>query len=252
VGIACQIVEMNPVTVREEARQGAPIIYGDATLPAILEHVGIHGARVMAVVVSDPTAVRRIVEVARRGNPALHLVVRTRFVTEVEPLLALGADDVVAEEFETSVEVFTRVMAHCLVPQEEIVAFTDTVRSEGYAILRQPAPGTASLDALRAHVPNLDVVGLTVAPGAIVDGMTLVEADLRRTYEITVLATRRGQRMVTNPQGTWRLAASDVVWLFGEREAVTRATDLFRPRPAPGADEPIVTARRLRDRDLPS
>ncbi|MBN1336584.1 MAG: cation:proton antiporter [Deltaproteobacteria bacterium] len=237
-GIGYRVIEMNPVTVREEAARGEPLVYGDATLPAVLEHAGVVEARVLAVVVSDPVAIRRITEVARRVNPALHLVVRTRFVTEVEPLRTLGADDVVAEEFETSVEVFTRVLAHCLVPHEEIERFTEGIRSEGYMALRSTEPAVASVRALALHLPDLDVVGLTVSPGSRLDGQTLAGADLRRSHGLTVLAVRRGKHLTAGPDGSWRLEPEDVAWVFGDRPAVAASLDLFR-EPARVATEEL-------------
>ncbi len=226
--IPYRVIEMNPVTVREEAARGEPIFHGDASLPAVLEHAGADRARVLAVVVSDPVAIRRITQVARQLNPSLHLVVRTRFVTEVEPLRALGADDVVAEEFETSVEVFTRVLAHCLVPHDEIEAFTEGIRSEGYAALRSPEPAAASVRALAVHLPDLDVVGLTIYRGSPLDGQTLEGAELRRTHGLTVLAVRRGERLTAGPDGGWRFEAGDVAWVFGGRDAVAAGLALFR------------------------
>jgi monovalent cation:H+ antiporter-2, CPA2 family len=227
-GIPYRVLEMNPVAVREEAARGEPICYGDATLPAVLEHAGAARARVLAVVVSDPVAIRRITEVARRLNPGLHLVVRTRFVTEVEPLCALGADDVVAEEFETSVEVFTRVLAHCLVPHDEIEAFTEGIRSEGYAALRAAEPTGISVGTLALHLPDLDVVGFTLKPGSPLDGRTLAEADLRRAHGLTVLAIRREGRLTAGPDGSWRLEVGDVAWVFGAQGAVAAGGELFR------------------------
>jgi len=54
---------------------------------------------------------RRITGITRRLNPKVHLIVRTRYLQEIEPLYELGANEVIPEEFETSVEIFTRVLA---------------------------------------------------------------------------------------------------------------------------------------------
>jgi CPA2 family monovalent cation:H+ antiporter-2 len=113
------IIEMNPETVRNEKKAGEPIIYGDATHEAVLEHVGIEGARVMVVAISDPTATRGITSVAVRLNPKIHIIARTRFFRETTALRELGANEVIAEEYETSVEIFARVLAKYLVPKEE-------------------------------------------------------------------------------------------------------------------------------------
>jgi len=48
--------------------------------------------------------------VARRANPGLFILVRTRYVVDVDDLIALGANAVIPEEFETSVEIFSRAL----------------------------------------------------------------------------------------------------------------------------------------------
>ena len=132
------IIEMNPETVRKEKKVGEPIIYGDATHEAVLEHVGIEGARVMVVVISDPTATRRITAVAKRLNPKIHIIARTRFFAESTPLYDLGANEVIAEEYETSLEIFARVLAKYLVPKTEIDRLIAETRKGGYQMLRKP------------------------------------------------------------------------------------------------------------------
>lgn len=88
-GIPYTILEMNPETVtRYKGKE--PIAHGDASQPVVLEHLGVEKARVLAIIISDPAAVRAITIEARRFNPNLYIVARTRFVTEVAPLRRLG------------------------------------------------------------------------------------------------------------------------------------------------------------------
>ncbi len=58
----------------------------------------------MVVTLPDPASARRIVSLARHLNPAAHIIVRTRFVAEVDGLRQLGSNEIVPEEFETSIE----------------------------------------------------------------------------------------------------------------------------------------------------
>jgi CPA2 family monovalent cation:H+ antiporter-2 len=75
---------------------------------------------VLVAVISDPAATRRIIEIARRLNPTLCIIARTRFVQEMKHLYELGANEVIPEEFETSVEIFTRVLVKYLISADEI------------------------------------------------------------------------------------------------------------------------------------
>ncbi|MGD8512677.1 MAG: cation:proton antiporter, partial [Deltaproteobacteria bacterium] len=115
-GIPYAVIEMNPEAVRSEQARGEPIYYGDSTQEAVLQHANIKDARIVVAAINDPAATRRITEVVRRLNPKIHLIVRTPYLREVKPLFELGADDVIPEEFETSVEIFTRVLAKYFIP----------------------------------------------------------------------------------------------------------------------------------------
>lgn len=239
-GISYRVVEMNPDTVRASAAAGEPIIFGDASQTAVLEHVGAQNARVLAVVVSDPVSIRRITDAARKLNPALHIITRTRFLSEMEPLLELGASDVIPEEFETSVEIFTRVMMRYLVPRGDIERFTEEVRSEGYEMLRSSEVRGESFCALNRQFPGMDVSALTVELGSILDGQTLLESDLRRSHGLTVVAVGREDEVMANPDGSLRLQAGDVAYVFGPHADIAAKAGLFtgRKRPWERGNEP--------------
>jgi CPA2 family monovalent cation:H+ antiporter-2 len=136
-GFPYAIVEMNPQTVREEIARDEPMHFGDATNEAVLHQAGAERARAAAVVIGDPVATRSIVAQLRRMCPSLHIIARTRFLTEVQPLYALGASDVVPEEFETSIEIFHRTAHYFDLPEEEVQRLEDAIREDHYGVLRR-------------------------------------------------------------------------------------------------------------------
>jgi len=236
-GIDYRIVEMNPDTVRNSAAEGEPISYGDASQPAVLEHLGVDDARVLAIMVNDPASVRRITDTARKMNPRLHIIARTRFVSEIEPLVDLGASDVIPEEFETSVEIFTRVMMRYLVPRADIETFTDEVRAEGYEMLRVGEVRGESFCTLNRRFPGMDVSALTVEEGSALDGQTLEESGLRRIHGLTVVAVGRGGEYMANPDGSLRLLAGDVAYVFAPYKDIKAKAGLFTGRSRPWRDD---------------
>ncbi len=131
------IIEMNPQTVREEVARNEPIHFGDATNEAVLSQAGAERARAAAVVIGDPVSTRSIVAQLRRMCPALHIIARTRFLTEVQPLYVLGASDVVPEEFETSIEIFHRMAHYFDLPEEDVQRLEDAIREDHYGVLRR-------------------------------------------------------------------------------------------------------------------
>jgi monovalent cation:H+ antiporter-2, CPA2 family len=110
LGIPYRVLELNAETVREARRQGVPIRYGDAGRSQVLQSIGIEQAAILVLAISDPLVTRHAVALARELNPDLHIIVRTRYMSEVAGLFDLGASEVIPEEFETSVEIFSRVL----------------------------------------------------------------------------------------------------------------------------------------------
>lgn len=226
-GISYVILEMNPDTVRRERAKGEPIMYGDASQAAVLEHINVAKARILAVVISDPAAIGRIVATARAHNPALHIVVRTRFVAEIEPLMQLGAQEVVAEEYETSVEMFIRVLSTYLVPKADIERFVREIRAEGYGMLRRSMLNTADACSMEGTCSTFGATVLVVAPGAFVAGKSLVDSKLRKEHGLTVVAVQRGGKTQINPNPGWVFMVGDRVHVFGEQTLITDKSSLF-------------------------
>lgn len=129
-GIAYVVIEINAEVVRDETEAGEAIHYGDATHETILRHVDADKARAIVVVINDPAAARRTVELARRLAPDALIVVRSRYLKEMAALYSLGADEVIVDELEISKEVVSSVLSRFQVPEEEVESLTREVRSE--------------------------------------------------------------------------------------------------------------------------
>jgi CPA2 family monovalent cation:H+ antiporter-2 len=228
-GIPYAIIEMNPDMVRSEHARGEPMHYGDATQEAVLEHAGINSARVVVVTISDPAATRSIIAHTRRLRPAVHIITRTRYLREVPSLYALGANEVIPEEFETSVEIFTRVLSSYLVPQDEIDKFVAEVRADGYRMFRSPSRVPTSLADLHLSLAGVDIRTYRVGEHSPLLGKTLAEMALRREYGVTLLAIRRGTQVLANPGGDTYVEAHDILVILGVPERLAGLVGLFAP-----------------------
>ena len=226
-GIPYVILEMDPEMVRAEQAKGEPIYYGDATHEAVFQHADIKDARIVVIAISDPAATRRITEIARRLNPKIHIIVRTHYLQEMEPLYELGADDVIPEEFETSVEIFTRVLVKYLIPRDEIEKFVAVVRSDGYEMFRSLSKEPASFPGLKRHLPDVEIVTLRVFKRAPAVGKTLAQIGLRKKYGVTLLAVRRNSQMISNPAGDLHFCAGDLLVVIGPPDKIAGAMVLF-------------------------
>ncbi|UCH21556.1 MAG: cation:proton antiporter [Deltaproteobacteria bacterium] len=207
------IIEMNPETVRIEKKKGEPIYYGDAGQEAVLNHANIRQARIIVLVISDPAATRKIARTARNLNPGVHIIARTRFLQEMEPLYQLGVNEVIPEEFETSVEIFSRVLTRYHIPRNEIDRFVTEMRTDGYEMFRRlPQHGTAFCD-LQSYIPDVQINTVRVGQASPFIGKTLSEVELRKKYGVTLLAIRRDKETVSNPDADTKIEANDI-WII--------------------------------------
>jgi monovalent cation:H+ antiporter-2, CPA2 family len=227
-GIPYVVLEMNPETVRKERARGENIYYGDAGNEPVLHHVRIEDARVLVVAINDPAAIRGIVEMARKLNPGLHVIVRTRYLLEVGPLCNLGADEVIPEEFETSVEIFTRVLRNFLVPGDEIERMVSEVRSDSYEMLRDPPATSQTLSDLPDSIPDLQVISIRVAEESSLNRKSLAELELRKRHGVTVVAMRRGNGTIINPDPFQPIQTGDILVLVGPRGKMSPLLALVR------------------------
>lgn len=216
VGIQYLVLELNPDTVKREKKKGEPIYYGDASFESVLEHSALNEARILVITIPDPAATRRIIELAKRLNPRIYIVARTRFVQEIKPLRKLGADEVIPEEYETSIEIFTRVLAKYLIPKHQIEAFIQEIRSREYEMLRSLEPPKASLGDLHRMVTDMEIRTLTVPVNTHIVNQTLKEVGLRKRYELTLLAVNRGEKIIANPSADFVFHQDDTLVVFGE------------------------------------
>jgi CPA2 family monovalent cation:H+ antiporter-2 len=226
-GIPYTIIEMNPETVRSEREKGEPIYYGDASREAVLQYANIKETRIVVVAINDPTATRRITETIRRLNPKVHLIVRTRYLQEMKPLYQLGADEVIPEEFETSVEIFTRVLTKYLIPRDEIERLVAEVRSDGYNMFRSLSKESSSFSDLTLQLPDVEISILRIGVKSALAEKSLAQIELRKRYGVTVLAVRRNSQILSNPGGDTILCTNDVLFLLGPSERIAEVTSLF-------------------------
>lgn len=227
-GVPYAVVEMNPTTVREERKRGEPIVFGDASEKTVLDHVSIRDAKVVVVSLADPSMVRRITVSVRAAAPTVYLIARTRFLSEAPHLIALGADEVIPEELETSIEIFARVLTKYLVPREDIEAMIARVRAEGYHSVEGPqVPMMQWCDLLR-DLPDMEVRSFRIMAGSPIAEKTIGALGLRKNWGVTVVALRCNGEWIANPGPETALKAGDVMVVFGRTCDIRKIHPLMR------------------------
>lgn len=226
LGVQYVVVEMNQATVRAESAAGVPIVYGNATRPALLHHLHVEKARALVAAVGDAAVTREIVTNARGSNPDLLIIARTRYVAEIEPLRQMGANVVVPEEFETSIELVARVMRAYGASEAAVQREKRALRGERYRALLEDAAEveTASVADLLA---GLDIARIYLRDDPEIVGRTLAELDIRARTGATVLAVLREKEAYATPAASFEISGGDMLVLAGDADSIRQATTLL-------------------------
>ncbi|MGB9628349.1 MAG: cation:proton antiporter [Thermodesulfobacteriota bacterium] len=221
------VLELNNDTVREMKKRGEPIFFGDGTRLEVLHKLGLSNARMLVVVISDPTSTRRIVQIARKENPRIYIIVRTRYTAEVEDLLRLGANEVIPEEFETSIEIFAKVLHRYQVPRNILYEQIERIRSRSYEALRKvdlPSKGLPEKCDLITDIETETYLLKDQTPSV---GRSIRDLKIRSRTGATVIAVRRDGEIVSSPDPDFIFQQGDLIYLIGEREKVLKAIALL-------------------------
>ena len=229
VGIPYRILEMDPDLVNEARAADEPITFGDGTRPGVLQKMGIEKARILVLAISDPVATSHVVSQVRRLRHDLYIIVRTRYVAEIDRLYTLGANQVIPEEFETSVEIFARVLQEYHLPRNVISLQVDLIRKEHYGTLRGLRLQGKRLDELSQFLVGTTTDTLLIMEGSPAVGQTLAGLEVRQKSGVTVIAVVRDGQSFHNPSPDFRLASGDILVLLGSHKELDEAMWLLNP-----------------------
>jgi len=223
------VIEMNPDSVKEMRDHEIPVIFGDASQQYILSEAGIERAKLCVIATNDPVGSPRIVQQARHLSPTLEIIVRTRYLSDIDRLQTLGADIVVPEEMESTVRLFSHVLDSYRIPDEEISRYIQKIRNHDFEIMRGSIQEAHLLVLQGLDEEGLHTRAVAVRADSPAAGKTLADLKLRKNYGITVLAIKREGQAIGNPAGDFRLEVDDRLVLMGNADQFIECADLFRP-----------------------
>jgi CPA2 family monovalent cation:H+ antiporter-2 len=236
-GIDYVVAETNSETVKEKKKLGEPIIFGDATGREILNRLGVKSARLLVCTVPDPFAQRSIIAVAKQINPCIYIITRTRFISSIAELKKLGANEVIPEEFETAIEIFSRTLQLYKYPPGIVNELAERVRSDNYSILRKAEGEPAKLNTRINCLPEIEFDGYMLPNDSLLAGKTIEELNIRQVTGITVIAIRRNEDVTLNPPADFRLMPGDIILFTGKRNNMEDALVYFREMTESNAKE---------------
>jgi CPA2 family monovalent cation:H+ antiporter-2 len=240
-GIPYMVIELNPEIIRQERSQYRPnFIFGDAVQEEVLIHAGVRRARTLVVVVSEEEAIPRIIHAARNLSPKVHILARTRHVRNAQHLLDLGADEVISEEFESALEIFTRALKRYEIPEEEVVRIIKRAKRMGTAMF------TRCTDPVQQQkIQNFETLfkathihSVRVEAGSFAEGKTIGALGLKDRFGIREFGFRRGTMRFTQPDPAMLLEAGDTLVFFITDQMAGQIIPLF------SADNTRLTAKK--------
>lgn len=224
-GIPYVIIELNADTVKQEAALGEPIYYGDATNVYLLEHLKVNNARTSVIAISDYQGTKSVISNLRSISKSIYIIVRTRFVKEVDSFINYGADEVVPEEFETSIEIFSRVLNRYLIPSEEIKDVVEEIRTDTYEMMRPF--DTFKRDAI--PIPDININTIKVENlGNSVVYKTIQDSQIRQKYKVSIVAILRQNNLISEIKADTLILPDDVLYLMGKNTDINNFINLVK------------------------
>jgi CPA2 family monovalent cation:H+ antiporter-2 len=242
-GVPFVILTLSPTGATEAQHEGLRVILGDYSRRFLLDVAAIDTAKMLVVPDDTPDMAQRVVSVARGLNPTLQIVVRTQSSSDVDPLLHEGADQVLVDELEVGVQLFTRVLSEYKVSLGEIDDHVTTVRAGGYAALRGAIADLPLVICDDLNEECFDTRTFTVRRDTAVHAVTIGE--LAAKAGVRVISVERAGVQTSPPPDDFVLAAGDRLTARASAQAFAAAARLLRSTPDQPRDEETSTVRTL-------
>ena len=215
------IIDLNFQKIKKSQSKGDKnTIWGDASSIEILRRANVEAARVMVIAISDRYLTKSCLSNAKAIHPNLHVIVRTKYVADIEDLLALGADDVIPEEFETSIQIFSRVLKMFHIPNSIILAQSNIIRNKSYGVFREIRYTQEAFDQISQILAQGTIETYYIGARNPIIGRSIRDINLKAKSGAMIINIIRNNQTITNPPSDFVLQAADQLILFGSHDAI--------------------------------
>ena len=219
--IPFMILELSGEKIKQALKEGHKTHYGDCTHEDTLLRADIKQARMVVYSISDQVSTERAVRLTRKLNPKIKIIVRTRLFSQVEEFKAAGANEVIPEEFETSIEIFCRVLKDYRIPNNIIEQQVELIRLEGYSMLRGLSLNTESLKKFSTYLTATLTESYMILDDSWASGKTLSEINIKSGA--IIIAVVRNNKSYPNPGPEFAVLSGDMLILFGSHIQLDKA-----------------------------
>lgn len=127
-GIPFLALDTSPNGVAHARSQGKPVYYGDASRLEMLRRAHAETARVLVLTMDDAEAAEHVVRVVHSEIPQLPIIARARDADHASLLYSLGAQEVILETVEASLQLAGRTLQLVGTQEDIILRRIDTQR----------------------------------------------------------------------------------------------------------------------------
>lgn len=133
--------------------------------------------------------------------------------------MALGADEVIPEEFETSIQIFEHILHNFLVPEDDIVQLIHKVRADNYQMFKGELNGPKSYRTTDLADFNIKSLRMRSDSNKFL-GKPLKDLNLRAIYGINILAIKRKDELLESIQPDEIIKQGDIIYIQGKQSKV--------------------------------
>jgi CPA2 family monovalent cation:H+ antiporter-2 len=151
---------------------------------------------------------------------------RTKYLSERDSLVSLGAHDVVAEEVEGAVEVISRMLRRIEIPRNVIDDRVHEVRAETQPSERRLSIPPAKMMSVPA-LAEMRIETALVQKGSIAVGQSPVTLRLRSETGALVVGVSRARKLIDRMDSTSVFEEGDIVYFVGTGDALRAALPYF-------------------------
>jgi voltage-gated potassium channel len=195
-GIPFAVVELEPEHCRPLEDEGLPVVRGDATDQKVLASTNIAEAKTIITCLADDAHNVYTILLARQLNPEINVIARAVEIDAEERLRLAGADRVL-NPYQIG---GMRLALSAIKPT--VTDFID--------------------EGLVGSSVELELAEIVVHPTSELAGKTLAGADVRKRFGIIVVALKRGDASIFNPDADERIEGGDVLVALGPLSAIER------------------------------
>ncbi len=214
------VIEFNSRRFEQCRLAGFPVIYGDASQPAVQEAACLSHARLLMVTIPYLADAESVVVQARKRQPALSIVARVAGVEQMEAMAALGVRQTIQPEFEAGLELTRQALLHLGLPVGEIQHFSDAVRQERYAAVFEAHPEYRTLTQIGDAAADMQLSWIPVREENSLEGKSLAALQLRRLVGVSVVGVLRAGVLMPNPGADFVLSKGDIAGVLGAGDAI--------------------------------